>query len=49
MSGGNWNKIFDMSYDCENVSEKFSDKTIQATFWSLKSSEITKVDFFNAR
>lgn len=44
-----WNKIFDMSYDCENVSEKFSDKAIQATFWSLKSSEITKVDFFNAR
>ena len=44
-----WDKIFDMSYDCEYVAEKFSDKKIQATFWNLKSSEITKVDFFNAK
>ncbi|WGH75917.1 DUF3841 domain-containing protein [Tenacibaculum tangerinum] len=44
-----WNKIFDMSYDCDYVTENFNNKKIQATFWSLKTSEITKIDFFNAK
>lgn len=44
-----WNKIFDMNYECEYVTEKFKEKKIQATFWNLKKTEIIKVDFFNAK
>lgn len=44
-----WNKALDMSYDSEYASEKFNNKRIQATFWNLKASEITKVDFFKAK
>jgi hypothetical protein len=44
-----WKKIFDMNYDCDYVTDSFNDKKIQATFWNLKSSEISKVDFFIAK
>ncbi|WP_272150111.1 DUF3841 domain-containing protein [Tenacibaculum aiptasiae] len=44
-----WDKVFDMNYNCEYTTQDFKHKKIQATFWSLKSSEITKVDFFKAR
>ncbi|MEE9406544.1 MAG: DUF3841 domain-containing protein [Polaribacter sp.] len=44
-----WNKIFDMDYDSVYVADEFKRKKIQATFWTLKSTEIIKVDFFNAK
>lgn len=44
-----WLKIFDMQYDSDYSTNKFENKAIQATLWSLKSSEISKVDFFKAR
>jgi hypothetical protein len=44
-----WNKILDMHYHSGYVADKFIDKKIQATLWCIKSSEITKVDFFNAK
>ena len=43
-----WNKIFDMNYDSVYTAEVFNRKKIQATFWTLKSTEIIKVDFFTA-
>ena len=43
-----WNKIFDMNYYSSYTAEIFNRKKIQATFWTLKSSEIVKVDFFSA-
>ena len=44
-----WNKIFDMNYECEYVTEKINEKKIQATFWKLNKTEIKKVDFFTAK
>ena len=44
-----WDKIFDMNYECEYVTEKKYDKKIQATFWKLSKTEIKKVDFFTAK
>lgn len=44
-----WNKILDMNYHNKYVADKFIDKKIQATLWCIKSSEITKVDFFIAK
>ena len=44
-----WNKIFDMNYDSVYVEDEFKRKKIQATFWTLKSTEIINVNFFNAK
>jgi hypothetical protein len=44
-----WNKIFDMNYYSSYTADVFNRKKIQATFWTLKSTEIVKVDFFNAK
>ena len=44
-----WNKIFDMNYHSIYTADAFKRKKIQATFWTLKSTEIIKVDFFNAK
>lgn len=49
MVENSWSKIFDMNYDSEYTTVEFRKKQIQATFWNLKSTEITKVDFFNTR
>ncbi len=44
-----WNKIFDMDYECEYVTEKIYNKKIQATFWELNKTDIKRVDFFIAK
>lgn len=44
-----WDKIFDLYFDDPYHAHKRSDKSIQATFWSLSINEITKVDYFTAR
>ncbi|MCT4602155.1 MAG: DUF3841 domain-containing protein [Marinifilum sp.] len=44
-----WTKIFDMDYCREYSAYSFEQKNIQATFWSLSTNEIKKVDFFTAR
>ena len=42
-----WDLIFDLDFYDEYVTSP--NKSIQATFWSLKPEEIKKVDFFTAR
>ena len=44
-----WQRIFDMNYAPKDISWYFEKKSIQATFWSLKLSEVIKVDKFTAR
>lgn len=44
-----WSKIFDMNYEKEYSANRFEEKSIQATFWSLNKEEITRVDYFKAR
>lgn len=44
-----WNKIFDLRFNSDSTAKKMDEKSIQATFWSLKREDITKVDFFIAR
>ena len=44
-----WSKIFDMNYSTAYTADIFNRKKIQATFWTLKSTEIIKVIFFNAK
>lgn len=44
-----WEKIFNMNYAPEYIASPFEKKSIQATFWSISTSQITKVEKFTAR
>lgn len=44
-----WYKIFDMNYSSTYTADVFNRRKIQATFWTLKSTEIIKVVFFNQK
>lgn len=44
-----WDKILDMNYAPEYAAQPFDKKSIQATFWSLSTSEIVKVEEFTSR
>lgn len=39
-----WDNIFDL-----NITESWHNKSIQATFWSLKLSDVKKVEYFTGR
>lgn len=43
-----WNKIFDMNYVAEYATDPYEKKQIQATFWTLSTDEIIKVEEFIA-
>lgn len=44
-----WQRIFDMNYAPKDISWRMEKKSIQATCWSLKLSDVIKVDKFMAR
>ena len=44
-----WDKLLDMNYSPEYSAHPFEEKSIQATFWSLSTDEIVKVEKFTAR
>ena len=44
-----WEKIFDLNWVNEYMTEPYCNKSIQATFWQLHIDQIKKVDFFTAR
>ena len=44
-----WDRIFDLDWAEEEISDPFSKKSIQATFWKLHFDQIRDVQFFTAR
>ncbi|MDE2697933.1 MAG: DUF3841 domain-containing protein [Gemmatimonadota bacterium] len=44
-----WDRIFDLDWTEEEISDPFSKKSIQATFWRLHLDQIRDVHFFTAR
>ena len=44
-----WDKILDMNYAPKYSAQPFEEKSIQATFWTLSTDEIIKVEEFTAR
>ena len=44
-----WDRIFDLDWAEEEISNSFSRKSIQATFWKLNFDQIRDVQFFTAR
>ena len=44
-----WERIFDMTFDCDYHTHPFGQKAIQATFWELRIAEVGEVDAFIAR
>ncbi len=44
-----WNRIFDLDWVEEEISEPYAKKRIQATFWKLHFDQIKDVQVFTAR
>ncbi len=44
-----WNRIFDLDWGEEKISEPYAKKQIQATFWKLHFDQIKDVQVFTAR
>ena len=44
-----WERIFDLDWSEEDISDPFDKKSIQATFWQLNFDQIKDVQFFTAR
>ncbi len=44
-----WERIFDLTRARHNWLGRFSEKSIQATFWELRLKDVTDVTFFTAR
>ena len=44
-----WNRIFDLDWVDEEISEPYDKKRIQATFWKLHFDQIKDVQVFTAR
>ncbi len=44
-----WNRIFDLDWVDEEISEPYAKKQIQATFWKLHFDQIKDVQIFTAR
>ena len=44
-----WNRIFDLDWAAEDISDPYPRKQIQATFWELRVDQIRDVKIFTGR
>ncbi|HCM27570.1 MAG TPA: hypothetical protein DIC34_13665 [Treponema sp.] len=48
-SANNWERIFDLDWYQEGITERKEQKAIQATFWEIRMDEVVEYTFFKGR